>query len=248
MDRVIWDGAELDAILGNGFSDTPPTRKSAIAEIPLGKNIDMTDRVQAVGYTNRQQTWPLHVVAGSRHELQSKINALTNLLDGESADFQLSWDDATYHGRASVTGVTHHGRGHAGTVTVQVDCEPWRNLGTVTHEVNSAGGGFVEFAGPKRSAKPVFDLSTESVVVWNGDELTLPAGRMSVSDWWTERRNTFMAASTETAEIHTNDTFDGKQFENMKTQTIADMQTWGVCFRSSDESVPASVSIEWEEL
>ena len=244
-DYVTFNGTDLrtiGTILG-GFTDTPPAPKTAKITIPNGDDIDATDNV-GLAYENRTIALTIHVgPCASRSETQAALTRLIQLMDGVHGELTLSWDEgATYTGRATVTEVAMLGRGHVATVEVEIDCSPWRNLGTVAYTVNADGGGVATFAGPKKAACPVFTLPKECVVVWNGDEETLPSGTYSVDGWVTEEANTFLAVSLASEERLV------REWADTVISEVESMKTYSLCYKAGGTPIEVSAAIEWKEL
>lgn len=159
---IIWDtendgGTNLEewGLYLSDFSETPPEPKTTIVEIPYGDNIDITESLTGdVQYSRREQTWTLTLLGNSdRASVQKAYTELLNNVHGKTKKFKLSWDEkATYTGRATVEENEQLDAGDVAQYTVSLDCEPWRDLDTVTYELSGVMCAKHTFKTPRRQS------------------------------------------------------------------------------------------------
>lgn len=122
---VIFDGVDIcerfDIVLSS-FSETPPQPKTFTVDIPTGANLDITDALGAVGYTDGVHKF-VFLVSGD--DIEERLRGIQTLMNGKRKGYKLSWDAGhDFIGRFSVSDIERLAD-NAQLVTVTVSRYPW---------------------------------------------------------------------------------------------------------------------------
>lgn len=184
---VVWGGKSLGEIgwVVSKVEETPPEDKRDILEIPYGDNIDITEAVAGVSYSDRVQTWTLWHIAENVNGWQEAYSELLATLNGRRERFKLSYDDAVYEGRARVVERNELGGIGFGTATVEVTCSPWRDFGETVVSVDAGAFGIdVELRAGRKPVMPTFECVVPIVLKIDGKRYDFPAGTNRTHAIW----------------------------------------------------------------
>ncbi|HJA28469.1 MAG TPA: hypothetical protein IAA15_02700 [Candidatus Olsenella pullicola] len=180
---VTWGDTPLCGEYGlfveyGSISCPPPSPKLSIVSIPGGVDLDLTDALTGhAAYELRTVSFALRYDGRGGRTWQEVANDVTNLLHGAESDFELSWDPGfTYHGRASVTGVTYIAP-RSCRISVEITAEPWKLRELHTETLSAAGGVTVECQSGRRPVHPLISCTWPVTVGWQGAEYVVPAGQ-----------------------------------------------------------------------
>lgn len=176
--EVIFQGTPLCAEYGlilNRFEEEPPQPKTKKVEIPFGEDVDVTDAMGPVAFSNRTQRFRFfsHLPSAGFAAICSRMLGEIN---GRMADYQLSWDPgATYRGRWAVTDTdyTEHG---CGWIEVEVDVAPWKILPDREFTFNAYPAVTRSFESGRKDVRPEVTTLQDVVVTFKGVPETFPAG------------------------------------------------------------------------
>lgn len=159
---------------------SPPEPKAHIVEVPGGgSDIDLTDSLGMVGYSNRE-----HRIVLATHDVsdfEMKKTEISNMLHGRRLEYQLSFDPGyTYTGRFSVSEYRRY-LGYA-TVSVDISADPWKSKGIQTYRIDAAGGKMFRFESGRKPVRPTIECSHPVRVTFEGKTTNLPSGTWRLND------------------------------------------------------------------
>lgn len=159
------------------ISCPPPSPKLSIVSIPGGVDLDLTDALTGhAAYELRTVSFALRYDGRGERTWQEVANDVTNLLHGAESDFELSWDPGfTYHGRASVTGVTYIAP-RSCRISVEITANPWKLREAHRETVSALGYAELDATCGTRPVHPVISCEYPVVVTLRGRSVTVPAG------------------------------------------------------------------------
>lgn len=131
-DTKLWNSVGTNIITTHklryaGFEEEIPQPKVHKAEIIGGKDVDFTEQVGTVQYTNGTHTLRFLLYQKTEAERITRLNALISALHGKRTDYRLSWLGATpsdryFCGRFTLS--VRHLTKLADLITVTIDREP----------------------------------------------------------------------------------------------------------------------------
>lgn len=210
---VTFDGTDLCEEFGavlTKFEMEPPPPKVLKVEIPGGSDLDITESVGFVAYSNGTHEFSF-MLKGD--DLPEQLRLFAALVHGTMADYALSWDEGyTYHGRWAIDSVERLAR-NAILVTCSVDRYPWKTSeGRVSLDVNSHPSGSVLMEGStyyddiklvtKQAASVVIGVTPmgEWSTAGTHDVAETVYGRntvtVTVADWWQYLDGTDLVVNT----------------------------------------------------
>lgn len=157
------------------FSEDPPQPKTKKVEIPFGEDVDVTDAMGPVAFSNRAQRFELFsdLPAEGFAQLCSRI---LGELNGVMSDYRLSWDEgATYRGRWTVA-ETDYASPRCGRIALEVDVAPWKILPDREFTFNAYPAVTRSFESGRKDVRPEVTTLQDVVVTFKGVPETFPAG------------------------------------------------------------------------
>ena len=191
-DRLIIKELDLDTYSSWGlwmvdFEDDSPTVKTYMVEIPAGNGvIDLTEALAGdAAYGQGKHTLEFkYPELGGFQQLKTKIK---NTIHGRRFEYSLSFDpEYTYSGRFSVS-FDEDMNEFYGTVTIEIDRDPFKSKGIKTYKLNANGGNVYRFESGRKRVRPIFDCSNPTIIEFNGKEIMLPQGAYKCTDVIFER-------------------------------------------------------------
>lgn len=190
--KIIVDGVDIattfQMVLLDGYTLEPPEPKTYKIDIPGGNGvIDLTDAFAGdVVYNNRSQSFTYALIdMGTEQTFEEAKTKVSNFLHGKAFDYKLSFDpDYTYHGRFSVSSYSHavYQSGILGTITIDVDADPYKYQETRTYNVNAIGGRMFMFWCGRLPVHPTIECDQACTITWDGTESVIPAGSYVLND------------------------------------------------------------------
>lgn len=163
-----------------GFKDEPALAKSSAIDVPGGDGYLDVAAAQFGGprYSNGQHTFEL-TGDDPMIDFAKKKTELLNLLQGQTLDYELSWDPGyTYRGKFSVTSPTDED--FFPMLEISVDRHPYKHKPDQTFRVAAGGGATVDLPSGRKRVSPVIECTRPTVVTCNGVSVTIPAGSHKV--------------------------------------------------------------------
>lgn len=198
---VIFDGVDLCERFGMKYSrfveDIPQPKTTKVA-IPGGADVDITEAVGPVAFSNGTHTFEFLLYGDTQVERLAKKRALFALVVGKYKSYRLSWDPGyVYTGRWSAE--VEHFSDNADFVTLIVDRYPWK-IGDPPESIDMNSHLVAEYLmeGSERYAN-VAIVTRQNATVQVGDESAeYSAGSydlaaqiygdtlvtVTVGDWW----------------------------------------------------------------
>lgn len=198
--RIICDGEDLTmkfrVALLDGYELNPPEPKTYTVDVPGGNGvIDLTTALTGdVVYNNRTQTFQFAVIDTTNNDFETVKTDFSNYIHGKAFDYQITMDPGyTYHGRFKVTGYEHQAfvSGILGTITVEVDAEPYKLKDHMVYKLNATGGKMFRLESGRLPVHPVIECEEPCLVTWDGNVTVVPAGTYRLNhvlfqDGWNE--------------------------------------------------------------
>lgn len=156
-------------IVLSGKTIDPPEPKTESVDIPgADGSIDMTEFLGSVKYKNRKIRLYFSVVNKLNAELLETYSAILADLHGKRFESIILDDDPGYKYSGRVTGVTLSSSDSVPRISIEADCEPYKqsvNLNVVAFTAGSANGDVtVNFGSKKVTARIHIDCSSLSEV------------------------------------------------------------------------------------
>lgn len=220
--RLIVDGVDLSEkfkmVLVDGYTLSPPSPKTYTVDIPGGNGtLDLTESlIGDVTYGNRKQTFTFYII--NTEDFEKVKTEISRFLHGRAFDYVMTMDpEFTYHGRFTVSKYTHkaYANGIVGTITVNVEADPYKLKDTQIYKVDGVGGTTVYLESGRMRVRPTIEVDGLTKVIYNNKLITLQQGAWTINDLlFTEGIN----------EVYVN-TFDVRNLKwgDVKTNGI----TWG---------------------
>lgn len=181
---LVFGGTNLKEEYGlqySSFEEELPEPKVVKIEIPGGTDIDVTDSLGAMAYSNGTHTLRFLLYGDTEAERLAKKRAIISKVHGVMADYQLSWEDATYRGRGKVS--VEHLFDNADLVTIEIDRTPWKTSGLDSIDINCAPTGTASLDGSMKYADVEAVLQQDaSISVSGGASTSYSAGTVSLAD------------------------------------------------------------------
>lgn len=158
----------------------PPSPKRHIVEVPGGgSDVDLTDALGIVGYSNRPNR--LVFVAEDIAGFERVKTELSNMLNGRRLEYQLSFDPGyTYTGRFAIAEYPRYAR--YGKIAIDVPTDPWKSKGIQTYRIDAAGGKMFRFESGRKPVRPTIECSHPVRVTFEGKTTNLPSGTWRLND------------------------------------------------------------------
>ena len=124
---ITVDGTDLAERFGpiSRFAETLPQPKVIKVSIPAGLDLDITDSLGRVGFSDGEHRFDVYLLCETERERVEAERAIVAMLQGRRLDYELSWDEGyTYTGRF----VLEFGylNPHQTRVGVKVSRSPWK--------------------------------------------------------------------------------------------------------------------------
>lgn len=197
--EVILDGVPMCAEYGlilSSFEEEPPEPKTQKVEIPFGEDVDVTDAMGPVAFSNRTQRFRLfsHLPAEGFAELCSRILGEVN---GRMATYELSWDPgAVYRGRFAVSETDYTTPG-CGWIELEADVSPWKIRPDRECTFSAYPAVTKVFESGRKDVRPEVTTAQDVYVTFKGTRETFPKGAHSSSNLaftWGTNEATFECA------------------------------------------------------
>lgn len=160
------------------FEEDPPDPKTEKVEIPFGQDIDITDMLGEVAFSNRSMRIDFLALCGGE-EFHALVSEVAGYLHGRRALFELSFDPGYYYeGRFTVTDVDYSDR-RFGAFTLQVDVDPWKIQPDREYTFNAYPAVTKSFESGRKPARPEVTTQQDVYVTFAGDTETFPEGTHS---------------------------------------------------------------------
>lgn len=189
-DRVAFPSLGIDTyndfgLWLTGFTDEAPELKTYTVDVPGGNGvIDLTeallggDVAYGQGYHTFELTFPELV---GFHELKTKVR---NLLHGRRLDYSLSWEPGyTYTGRVAVSSEENFTQEY-GTITLEVERDPFKLKENAVRYYDISNGVLAYVVSGRKTVQPTFEFSDDTIVVFEGERVVMPAGSYKLTDVW----------------------------------------------------------------
>lgn len=162
----------------------PPAPKYYKVDVPgADGDINITQALTGnTAYENREQEFVFTMMypTQSFEKLKTEIS---NAIHGQEFDYELSWDKGyTYHGWFTVD--KYETDGILNRITVTVDADPYKSKGTVTKAFDVADGMTVFFDSGRKSVRPTFEFTADTILVHEGNRYVMPSGTYTINDLW----------------------------------------------------------------
>ena len=178
------------------FEEVPPKPKTQKVEIPFGEDVDVTDAMGPVAFSNRTHRFVLF--SDLRADEFSKLSSrIVGELNGKMATYELSWDEgATYRGRWAVTEVDYASP-RCGKVTLEADVSPWKIRPDHEYTFSAYPAVTKVFESGRKDVRPTVETAQDVYVTFKGTRETFPKGAHSSSNLaftWGTNEATFECA------------------------------------------------------
>lgn len=164
----------------NSKSISAPTVKTSTVEIEGGDGVlDLTEYFGRVNYDNRTLSFEFTYI-GEPSEFMTVFSALQNKLHGKKMRITLD-DDPDYYYKGRVTLSAWKADKTTGTITVDVDAEPYKykqNKTSVTDSVTDSAD--ITLTNDVRSAVPLITTTADFTIVYNGTTTVTTAGTFTI--------------------------------------------------------------------
>lgn len=254
-DEIVFDGVKLCETFGmilRHYVETPPAPKEINVSVKGGDDIDLTDALGEVAYSNRKQTFEF-LCMSSGHEFIEQLTKLKSLLHGRRAEYQLSWEEGyTFEGRFRVSAYRYDNR-HHGYVTLIANSSPWKVKEKVSLSLSAVGGKVYRFQSGRRIQQPTVTCEQTTTFVSEGKKTIVGAGKWRLNDvmlhegWNEVYINTYPVQSTLWSDIG-----EGGDYEltwasaaSMRWDEVQRLATEGDVI---DKSWSDLASVKWSEL
>lgn len=199
---VVFEETNLKEEFGliySSFEEELPEPKVIKVSIPGGSDVDITEAIGPVAYSNGQHTLKFLLYGDTQEERLAKKNRLFGMLHGQMSYYELSWDpEYVYQGRWR--GEVEHLTDNADLVTFTIDRYPWKLSNQVSVDINSHPSGSYDMEGSaryiavslttKQTGTYKIDSGSATAITANTQTsiATMLAGDHTVSvtvpDWW----------------------------------------------------------------
>lgn len=183
------------AVMTDDYELGSPEVKTYEVDIPGGDGyIDLTEAITGdVVYGKREQSFQLLFPT---HDFWPAFRRFKNFVHGRSFDYYIMGidDGARYRGRFRVD--EKYSRLHFGVVSLSVEAEPYRHLGTSVLSVDAGGGKSVVLQGGRCQVQPVVQVRRSTEVVWDGGSEVLEPGSWKVDGLWVTQGGTEVFLNT----------------------------------------------------
>ena len=170
---------DLSIILSSKEIETP-TPKIKKVDVPgADGELDFTEYFGIIKYKNRKLNF-VFTHMGSASDFPAKLSEIENALHGNKMNIVLD-DDPNFHyvGRVTVD-AWEENKGYA-TVTISVDCEPYKYKNTETTVSQAiASSGTVTLSNLKKPAVPKISTNAPITIAWAGGTASLSSGNNQV--------------------------------------------------------------------
>ena len=177
-DEVTFGGIPLCETYGlivAHFEENPPEPKTEVVEIPFGTDIDITEAIGPIAFSNRTQTIEFLALCGGE-EFRELYSRLLNLLNGVRESYTLSFDPGyTYNGRWTVASADFTDA-KFGKLTVQIDTDPWKISREMEYVFSAYPAVTKTFESGKRPVRPVVTTGQDVTVIFKGISEIFPEG------------------------------------------------------------------------
>ena len=199
-DRLVIESIGFDSLAEGlrmiDFKDEAPEPKYYIVDIPGGDSvIDLTESLNGdVVYNRGKHRFQFAYLGGGSESdeetwddahYQKHKTRVKNALHGRRFEYRLSFDEPYVHtGRFAVKFDDDEFSETYGTVTVEVDREPYKSKGTETVAGNMSNGVMLSIMSGRKLVQPTIEFTEDAILVACGKRYEVPAGSYTFHDVW----------------------------------------------------------------
>lgn len=185
---------EYGLLFGDDYDLGIPEYKEYVVDIPGGNgSIDLSEFSGDVSYKNRTQKFNLYFAKQiSQREYETYKTKMARFFHGRKLSYWVTVDpNFIYTGRFKLTDSTERTEAKYPHISLEVNANPFKVLkeSPITWYINAAGGILIDLPCGRKRTRPTIEVKQESVVNFNGDSWTIPAGTSIIKDLWLECGN-----------------------------------------------------------